>query len=608
MKSRTTIILVFLALIIGGFAYWDYKKGTSTEQAKEKAKRLLDFKAADVTRLELVRSNETIVAEKTGEHWEIKKPLAVKADDSALGAVLDQLEFAERERTFNENDITSARLADYGLAAPQLQVSMRGKKGDVLVLFGSETPTKEAVYVQVQGQKTVALVRKDLFERANASLDSLRNRKVMDFVSTAATRLEIKTADRMLELAKSAAKPGAEPRWAIVKPIQTRADQQKTGDLLNDLNGLRVQDFVSEDSKEMHTYQLDDPQSEVTVWTGDKGQTFLIGRSPTNDTSKVYAKLKSADSIFTVSADNAKKFALQVNDLRDTRLLTFTENSLHAIEVARGADKVTLTRTGRIWNVAGPVRVTAEESVVQDLMRRLNELTTTQFVADVATDLGKYGLAAPLLTVTLQGEGTNILAQLLVGSSDAAGKTRYVKRGDEPFVYGVEKNILNWIPTSRLTCRARRVADLKVDQVGKLTVERAGSSVVVGRGLDKKWKMIEPPQGVLDNDRLQRVLDVIGFLQAEEILREGIDNLVEYGLDKPEAKFTIESSGKTYILQLGKAGNADATFASWSDPSLVFTLGSATVGTLTNSLVTPLSATNRPPTAVTPPAIKATAQ
>jgi len=601
MKLRTTIILLVLTVIIGGIAFWDYKKGTTTEQAKEKAKRLLDIKAADVTAMELVRSNETIVVEKADEHWEIKKPLAVKADDNAVSAILDQFEFAERERTFKEDEIPATQLADYGLAAPPLRVVLRGKKGDTEIAFGSETPTKESVYARIQGQKTVVLVRKYLFDRANASLDSLRNRSVMTFVTTSATRLEIKTADRFLELAKTAPKPGGETRWSIVKPIQTRADQQKTMDLLYDLNAMRVSEFVSEDPKEVHTYQLDDPQIEVTVWTADKGQTLLIGRSPSNDATKVYAKLKSADSIFTVPADSAKKLALQVNDIRDTHLLSVAETSLQGIELTRGTDKVSLTRSGGVWNVAGPVPVTAEESVVQDLVRRLNELTTTQFVADVATDLGKYGLATPVLTVTLQGEGTNVLAQLLVGAIDEAGKTRYVKRGDEPFIYGISDNILSWIPVSRVAYRSRRVAELKVDQMSKLTIERADGRTVLERGADKKWKMIEPPHGVLDNDRLQQALDVIGFLRAEEIVREGIDNPAEYGLDKPTAKFTIEANGKTYILQLGKPRGENATYASWSDPALVFTLSSASVTTLSHNLVTSPSSTNQPPSAATAP-------
>lgn len=595
MKSRTTIILVVLALIIGGFVYWDYKKGVTTEQAEQKAKKFLDMKTADVMRLELVSSNQTIVVEKTKEHWDIKQPLAVRGDDNAVNSIFDALEFAERQRTFTEAELAGNALADFGLKSPRVRLTFRDKKGDRTVLFGSETPTKDLVYAQVQGEKNACLVTKNVFDRANATLDSLRNRVVMDFASSAATRIEIKVADRLLELARSAPSTNAEPRWAIVKPFQSRADQQKVGDFLSNVTGLRVNDFVSEDAKDARTYQLDDPRSELTVWTGDKGQTLLIGRSPTNDVSKLYVKLKSADSIYTVAADSAKKFELQVNDLRDTRLLTFNEADVRRIEVAGGADKVTLTQTGRFWNVDGPAPVAAEETVVHDLLRRLSEMTSTQFVADVAADLGKYGLAKPGMSVTLWGEGTNVVASLLAGTTDTKTDTRYLKRGDEPFIYGVPSSATAWIPTTRLDYRSRRVAELKVDDLTKLTVEKPGGRLILQRGADKKWRMIEPAQGVLNVERLQHVLDVIGFLRAEEIVRENLESSAAYGLDKPSHRFSVEAGAKTVVLQLGKAKDALATFASWSDPALVFTLGSAIVTTLTNSLVTVPAATNVAP-------------
>jgi len=595
MKSRTTIVLVVLALVIGGFVYWDYKKGVTTEEAEQKAKKFLDMKTADVTRLELVSSNQTIVVEKSKEHWDIKQPLAVRADDNAVNSIFDALEFAERQRTFTEKELHGSALADFGLKSPRVRVTFRDKKGDRTVLFGSETPTKDGVYAQVQGEKTACLVTKNVFERANGNLDSLRNRVVMDFVSSAATRVEIKVADRLLELARSAPKTNAEPRWAIVKPFQARADQQKVGDLLGNVTGLRVQDFVSEDAKDARTYQLDDPRSELTVWTGDKGQTLLIGRAPTNDAAKLCAKLKSADSIFTVPADGIKKLDLQVNDLRDTRVLTFNETDVRRIEVAAGADKVTLTQTGHLWNISGAVPVAAEETVAQDLLRRLGEVTSTQFVADVATDLGKYGLTKPSMTVTLLGEGTNVVASLLVGATDAKTDTCYLKRGDEPYIYGVSSNATAWIPTTRLGYRSRRVAELKVDDVTRLTVEKPDGKLVLQRGADKKWKMVEPAQGVLNVDRLQQVLDVIGFLRAEEIVRENLEGPATYGLDKPSHRFSVEAGAKTSVLQLGRAKDAIATFASWNDPALVFTLGSASVTTLTNSLVAVPVATNAAP-------------
>ncbi|MCX7887267.1 MAG: DUF4340 domain-containing protein, partial [Verrucomicrobiae bacterium] len=359
MNPRTTVLLVITALILGAILYWDHRRSVTTEEAERRAKKLIELKADEVVRLELVRSNLAIVVVKQDNRWEIREPIVARADDHAVNAILDQLEFAQRQRTIPEDELSSEALRDFGLLNPSLQLAVRDKTGTHTIFFGAETATKDAVYARVQGQKQICVVPKHVFEQANLPLDSLRSRVLMDFSVGAATRLEIKVAERVIGLAKSASKPSAEPRWSIVKPFHARADQRKVADLLAGLSAIRVSDFVSETAKDIHFYRLDEPRMELTVGTADRTITLLVGGTPTNDASKVYVKLRNTDPVYTVRADSAKKFDLHVNDLRDTQVLGFHEEDIHRIEVATPAEKVTLVKTAAFWNVAGPVAIPA---------------------------------------------------------------------------------------------------------------------------------------------------------------------------------------------------------------------------------------------------------
>ncbi len=387
----------------------------------------------------------------------------------------------------------------------------------------------------------------------NRTLDDLRDRTVMDFQPASTTRIEIRSLDRAIELARSAGATNAEPRWALTRPLAARADQRKVSELLADLSGVQVSDFVSDDPKDVHTYLLDEPEREVTVWMGESGKTLQIGRTSTNDPAKVYVKLKSSDSVYTVPAATAQKFAVQANDLRDAQVLAFTESDVRGIDILHGMDKISLVRTDLSWNLVAPVAVSADDSAVQLVLRHLGDLNARQFTADVTTDLDKYGLAAPIATVVLRGDGTNILAQLLVGATDASNTVRFVKRVDEPFVYGVETNIADWLPSNYLTLRTHVLAELKADQITNLTIEKSSGKVALQRDGDKKWKLIEPAQGVIDSDALQRLLDELTAVPAEDFVHEGRDNLAEYGLDQPQATLTVTLGDKTYTLLLGKA-------------------------------------------------------
>jgi Domain of unknown function (DUF4340) len=597
MNTRTTLVLVIVALIIGGVVVLDHYKGTSHEEAVEKGKRIVDFKSTDVTKLELAFTNQTFVLEKTGDRWNLFHPLAVRADASTVNSILDELEFAERDRTLSEEELSGVNLADFGLAQPRVRVTLTAKKQPVTLRVGKETPTKDALYVQVEGSKRVSVTRKSLFDRLNVGLDNLRSRVAVEFTPSAATRLEIRSVDRSIELAKSAATTNAPPRWAIVRPLAARADQQKVSELLTALNDLRIQDFVSEDPKVVHTYQLEDPEREVTVWSGDTAKTLMIGRELTNDTSKVYAKLKTADSIFTVSTDAAKKFALQINDLRDPHVLTFNDADVRGIELTRGADKISLSRTDETWNLTAPVAIAAEDSAVRQLLTNLAMFSATQFVADVATDLDKYGLATPAVTVTLQGESTNVLAQLLIGGLDDSNTLRYAKRTDEPFIYGVESNVLEWLPASALALRTHRLAEIQPDQIKKLTIQKGPVETVLERDAENKWKLVLPPQGVIDNDGLKQVLDAFCELRALEFIREGHDNLAEYELNTPAVTINVQAGDKTYTLALGKAPDAARRYALWSEPPLICSIGVASANTLSKDIVSAPPATNAPPAA-----------
>jgi hypothetical protein len=593
-----------MVLVIGGLVALDYYWGTSTRDRAAKSKRILDFQSKDITGLQIDLTNQVYTLERSGDQWQIKQPLDVRASYSTVSSILDELEFAERNRVITGKELTGLVPKDFGLQNPRIRLTLQDKKRSIILLIGNETPTRDAIYVQLQGKKDVLVAPKSIYERVDRTLDDLRDRTVIDFQAASATRIEIKSIDRVIELSKSAITTNAEPRWALTRPLVARADQRKVSELLADLSGLRVTDFVSESPRDIPMYLLDEPEREVTVWTGESGKTLQIGRTSTNDPSKVYAKLKSADSIYTLPTATVQKFAIQANDLRDAQVLAFSESDVHGIEVLHGTDKISLVHTDAAWRIATPVAATADDTAVQQLLRHLGGLNARQFAADVATDLDKYGLAAPMATVSLLGDGTNLLAQLLVGALDPSNTTRFVKRVDEPFVYGVETNIDTWLPANWLSLRARALADLNPDQITKLTIEKKSGKVTLQRDADKKWKLLEPVQGVIDSDALQRLLDEFAALPAEEFVRGGRDNLAEFGLDQPEATLTATAGDKTYTLLLGKSQNAERQYAFWSDPPLVFTIWTSRANTLVRDVITqpnppPVSsATNAPlPTA-----------
>ena len=561
MNSRKTLFLVVLAVIVGGLVVWDHFKGTTTTDREVQGKHILNIDTKQVSHFELARSNQTIVLERTGDNWDIKQPIAVRADFSAVSSTLADLEFAERSRTLTEKELQGVSLTGFGLASPRASIKLQTKSGPVILLIGNETPTKNALYVQVAGQREVCVAPVSLYDRATQSLDTLRSRTAIEFTPASVTRMEIKTADRVIELKK------LDAHWTIVRPLIARADHDKISELLSGLSGLQVQDFISEDPKDLHSFHLDEPEHEVTIFTGEAGKTLLLGSAPTNDAGKVYAKLKSADSIFTIAGEPAKKFAVQINDLRDTRVLAFEPANVKSITIVRGADKLALQRDMQGWKLTAPVSAAAEEAAVSRLLDDLAGIRAKRFVADVTTEPQRYGLATPAAMVTLTGAGTNVL---LVGSMDDSNTMCFVKCAGEEFIYGVETNLLEQLPANYGTLRSRSVFNFQAEKITKLVTD----NVTVARETGK-WRLVSPTTGTLDTNAVQTVVEAFAKLKAESFGRPKAEPDAELG-------YIIRATvgDITHWLAVASDGQIAASSA-----ELTFQLPASVVATLTNSVL-----------------------
>ena len=559
MNYRKTLFLVVLVGIVSGVAVWDHFQGTTTADRVQHSKRLLNLDAKQVSHFELVHSNQLIVLEKTGANWDIKQPIAVRADFATVSSTLDELEFTERSRTLTEQDLQGASLAGFGLEPPRASIKLQTKSGLVTLLIGNETPTKNALYVQVAGHREVGIAPVALYERATPRLDTLRSRTAIEFTPAAVTRLEIKTADRVIELKKT------EAHWTIVRPLAVRADQDKIGELLCGLTGLQVQDFISEDPKDLHHYHLDEPDREISVFIGEAGKTLLLGRAPTNAAGQVYAKLKNADSIFTIDSAAVKKFVVQINDLRDLQVLAVAPASVNSIAIEREASRLALQRGPQGWQITAPLSVPADESAVNQWLVGLVGARAKRFVADVTTDPQQYGLTQPGAVVTLTGPGTNQLAQLIIGAVDETNALQFVKCAGEEFIYGVATDLFDQLPRNYQALRSRQVFDFKPEQITKLVA----GPVTVARE-HGQWKLVSPAQGVLNVGAVNAAAALFAKLQADSFGEpKGADE------DGRNATVTATFGTATHWLTVATNGQATASGA-----ELTFQLPAPAVATL----------------------------
>ena len=245
--------------------------------------------------------------------------------------------------------------------------------------------------------------------------------------------------------------------WEIVKPLRARADDQKVGDLFAQVTTARIEKFVADDRGDLRPYGLAEPRGSVTLFTQEdkQGQVLQIGGVPEKEKEQVYVRFAARNAVYTLPKKIEEALNTKPNDLRDRHLVRFETNVLDRITIEPiGKDKIVLARKNENWTIASRNNQPANADEVNRLIETLKNEQVTKFVADVASELGKYGLDKPSLQITLSSFASENTAETKAGEQPFAvlsfgkieGEDVYARLGDEPFVVAVKRNILDKIP------------------------------------------------------------------------------------------------------------------------------------------------------------------
>lgn len=172
--SRTTLILLLLALGLGSFVYfYEIRGATQREEVKEKQQQIFLFTADDVQSLSITTQKISLSLERNPQQsqpkWLLKSPVSEPANDAIVSYLMDLLVKGKSDRTLS---IPANQKADFGLDQPQatINISLKNQKNHQLLL-GKPDFNRRFLYVQADptvkpdGNIDVLLVSTD-FENA----------------------------------------------------------------------------------------------------------------------------------------------------------------------------------------------------------------------------------------------------------------------------------------------------------------------------------------------------------------------------------------------------------------------------------------------------------
>ncbi|MUL34976.1 DUF4340 domain-containing protein [Gloeocapsopsis dulcis] len=121
--QRTTLILLLLALGLGGFVYfYEIRGATQRQEAEVREQQIFTFTQEQVQGLSIQTRGQTLNFEREQNgRWIMTSPEKTSASNASISYLLDLLVQGRSDRTIQ---VAANQLADYGLAKPQATVTL----------------------------------------------------------------------------------------------------------------------------------------------------------------------------------------------------------------------------------------------------------------------------------------------------------------------------------------------------------------------------------------------------------------------------------------------------------------------------------------------------
>ena len=557
MSSRHTWFWLLLALGLFSFIFFYQRHVRNIVPAPSPV--LPGFNSALVTRLQVRPMDQLeIRAERTNGSWILTAPIDYPAQTVSIESFLDVL-----GKLVPVTRITSAELKhrpkadlEYGFANAQASILLyRGENRLAHLLIGSRTAPGDQVFVQVVGVDGVFIVDASLLEQVPKSANDWRDTTLLNLKTLAFDRMVVTNSGKAFELQRA----NSNALWRMTSPIQTRADHARIEESLEQLQGVRVRQFVSDSSKvDLEPFGLQPPEMELVFAQGTNTLAHLqFGKSPTNDSQQIYARWVGKPAVVTVSKDLLGSWRGPVNDFRDPYLAALV-GPIGLVDV-RGTNTFQLVyQTNQTWRIL-PQNWPADNDLVPRLLAGIGGLRVVQFVKDVVTeqDLPAYGLANPFrqfvlrsISATTNGLATNILAEIQFGTNNQ--DKIFARRADESFVYAVKLDEYLNLPDAAWQLRDRHIWKFAENDVARAVIHQNGKVRQMIRNGPHDWTLAAGSQGIINDLAVEETVRAMCQLKAEEWVALGAEHRSAYGFTTNGLSLTFElKNGEKATVEFG---------------------------------------------------------
>jgi hypothetical protein len=221
--------------------YQETSLNKSTFDLRDKA--IIKIERDKVDSFELNLAGKSIQFAKDGSEWKLVKPIAARADFSAVDGLVGRVESAQM-KSIVTSDAKPEELKMFRLDKPEVTVTIGQGSARAVLALGSVT-LEDQVYARDMSKPVVVTVEKALADDLKKTVDDFRRKDAFEFRAFNATRVEFTRGDQTTAFERVKGQgENASDSWKRVSPSAADSDKSKVESLLAGLADIRATSFT----------------------------------------------------------------------------------------------------------------------------------------------------------------------------------------------------------------------------------------------------------------------------------------------------------------------------------------------------------------------------
>lgn len=397
--------------------------------------------------LKPVEQSTTVRVQKSGDTWTLKEPLEFPADQQAVEALAQGLQFATAKTFVDQPE----SYEDYGLDPPRgILTAWSGEDGEAQTIYlgdADASTAQGAVWAKKHGNPSVFQIGGELLALLPTEPETFRERRLLTRELEGLKELELLYNGGAIRLVND-----PESGWLMVEPFAEDTDQTQVSSYLAVLKNAKGSEFPDITAGEAG---LIAPVYTIRLHYADETREIRIGAQAAQDPlPQHYVQLDfGAVSVFSDILRNA--LVREPFDFRNKNLMQFKTENAKRLHLALDHREYVLEKKLNQWHVTSPANAVLEsQSDIQALLKTLAEAkaVAVQVPADEAgsADLAAYELTNPVFAAEIvladENDQEQRIGPLHIGGvSEASSQERYVRTEGRPEIFRAKQALLDSI-------------------------------------------------------------------------------------------------------------------------------------------------------------------